>query len=161
MRGASRYHPVSQRPCGARPRWGHRPGTDTLVLALPCRCSRARFRGPNGWAYRCVSAALGKIERQRWRRFSGGRPHGFGQRLRGDFHRDRVRGSHHLPIARTRFVRLLLPINALSSYFQFLVGFPCLSFRKRFGNRRHLSPANPVIPVCFSKNYAARSRNFF
>ena len=99
---------------------------DAPVLVLPGPVAGANRLGlPQG-------AGLGrKIKRRRGRRLSGGRPHRLGQRLRGDFHRDRVRGSHHLPIAHTRLFRLLLPINAWSFHFQFPGGFLCLSLRNR------------------------------
>lgn len=132
LRGTTRFRRVLAE---ARPRWGNRLGHgarcppfrgDAPVLVLPGPVAGANRLGlPQG-------AGLGrKIKRRRGRRLSGGRAHRLGQRLRGDFHRDRVRGSHHLPIAHTRLFRLLLPINAWSFHFQFPGGFLCLSLRNR------------------------------
>ena len=109
MRGASRRLQVSR----------------ANRLGLP-RCFGPGVSSPVFWP-RCfdpgVSALSRKIARRPWRRLSGGRPEGFGQRLRGDFHRGRVWGAHPLPIACSQLAWLLLPINALPSSFQIPVCF--------------------------------------
>lgn len=125
LRGTTRFRRVlAERGLGGG------AGADEV---FPHGRSQARFRGPTGWACRRGSAASRKLSRREWRRLSGGPAKRFGQRLRGDFHRGRVRGSHHLPIALTRFVRLLLPINALGSCLQFPPGVHGLSWPETAG----------------------------
>ena len=109
MRGASRRHQVSRANRLGLPRCFGR-GVSAPVF-------RSRCFDPG------VSALSRKIARRPWRRLSGGRPEGFGQRLRGDFHRGRVWGAHPLPIACSQLAWLLLPINALPSSFQIPVCF--------------------------------------